>query len=228
MKRLCALEFLKSRIRQAGLYFCLVAFLAVIFLSGCGATDPQLSPEVSEGIGTMAQEKSRCEQSAALLKESKAPNSQEYVKGARLYIEAKSAFDGWIEKLKYDLVSGNNIAQSDYDRKLVHDAADKCAAFLAHVNETFANIETRGGAAPQTKTTTEKSEKKGATEKQDPTGVAVGKLITGLPFDSIIKLYSTYTAARKETREAILKKLDEQKWRPWQEIGASKRSTGRE
>lgn len=120
----------------------------VALLIGCAAirVQDESSLEVSEWIGAIATEKSKCEQWAALFKSYKVSSPKEVTRAAELYIDAKSAFDGWIEQFKHDLMVGADVRRSEKYGKLIKASEERCATFIQYVRGTD-EIRTRGDPA---------------------------------------------------------------------------------
>jgi hypothetical protein len=90
---------------RSGLCSLRVLFLVFVLLSipGCATLKAQPKAEFSKAVQIFGEEKSKAEQWASMLKSGKwQPQSKEYVDGVKLYIDAKSAFDGLIARLRTD------------------------------------------------------------------------------------------------------------------------------
>ncbi len=76
----------------------LVGFVVLVFSFGCAGT----SIDLAKTMQTLAEEKSKAESAASILKRGWASESSEVQVGARYYNEAKAAFDGLIARISED------------------------------------------------------------------------------------------------------------------------------
>lgn len=159
-----------------------------LFISGC-AGNKVLPPKISNGIEQIAEHKSKAEQSALTIKTNWAKGSKEYKKGEALYTDAKAAFDGWIERLRFDLLVGNDIKKSEHYRKSLRETANKSKALLSYA--------TKASARPLT---------------AEPLGMM------GALSDAGIKIWKEYRAAQKEKRDEILEFLAQLKWKNFKDV----------
>jgi hypothetical protein len=92
----------KSMYRKALRSFRLTFIVvSTLFILGCESSRSRPGPDLSKAVQVFGEEKSKAEQWAFMLKNGKwAPQSKEYIDGVRLYIEAKSSFDGLIARLR--------------------------------------------------------------------------------------------------------------------------------
>src|SRR6202007_1659426 len=143
---------------------------------------------LSDAIRFFAHEKSAAEQYGVILFTIGKDNAGLYVRGIRLYADAKAEFDGLISELRFDLQSGQEPAQSAKFDQAMQAAAARRVAFTSFVS---AEIDKLPGARPGLPDVIE----------------AVPQLVKAIT-DAGISLWSAFREARKERREAILSELE--------------------
>src|SRR5713101_1272670 len=106
----------------------------------------QTEPEtLSDAIRFFAHEKSAAEQYGVILFTVGKDNAGLYVRGIRLYADAKAEFDGLITELRFDLQNGQEPARSAKFNEALKAAAAKRVAFTSFVS---AEIDKLPGARP--------------------------------------------------------------------------------
>jgi hypothetical protein len=104
------------------------------------------TPAFTDAIAVLEKERSAAEQYAVILATVGRKDANLYVRGIQLYADAKADFDGLIAALRFDLIAGNNPAQSQKFAKALQEAAEKRIAFTNFVSdEVVGKIE---GARP--------------------------------------------------------------------------------
>ena len=125
-------------------------------------------------------------------------NAALYVRGIRLYADAKAEFDGLIAELKFDLQDGQDPAKSAKFTEALKQAAEKRVAFTSFVS---AEIDKLPGARPGLPDVIQ----------------AVPELVKAIT-DAGLSIWSAFRQARKESRDAILNELDHLEWRSFAEL----------
>ncbi|MCL4457357.1 MAG: hypothetical protein M1406_08175 [Nitrospirae bacterium] len=170
-----------------------IPFLSlIILLNVClGCASVSIPPEISDAIGTISEKKSLCEGMASKVKKDFTRDTKEYQKTNTLYIEAKAAFDGWIDRLKFDLTADIDINNAATYKESLNKASEKGDIFLKYVDSL--------------------------TSEKTKSIVAVTSILPSLT-DAGIKIWENYRIAAKEKREEIKKGLDSLKWKAFDEI----------
>ena len=172
----------------------LVCVLTGIFVYGAALA--KTPADVSKGIELVSKQKSIGEGLASLLEDSyrdKEINSKDYKKGKRLYIDAKGAFDGWLDRLQFQLEAGRSIESSEEYKASLQDAVTKAVKFTVYVDKLIFG-EPRGPVA----------------------GVIVGLLE---PLTNVgLEIWKEWKAANKHERERLIKKLESLKWKPFDQV----------
>ena len=153
---------------------------------------------LSDAIRFLGHEKSAAEQYGVILITVAKDNAGLYVRGIKLYADAKAEFDGLIAELRYDLQSGQQPAKSAKFNKALKEAAERCVAFTSFVS---AEIDKLPGARPGLPDVIQ----------------AVPELVKALT-DAGISIWNAFRQARKENRDAILSELEHLEWRPFSEL----------
>jgi len=142
---------------------------------------------------------------AKLLKSYYPEDSTEYQQGEKYYSEAKAEFDSWIEIFKSILQSEYEIKESDPIieslRESLREAAEKSHRFKKYVKDLIPPIieEPRPLAEP-------------------PIGVdAILKIFDSI-YDAILKIWDIYKKENEEKRKNIIKTIEGQKWKNFDEI----------
>src|ERR1700730_12035237 len=89
---------------------------------------------LSGAVRVLAHEKSAAEQYAVILATVGKTDTDRYVRGIRLYADAKAEFDAMIAELKFDLTTGQDPARSAVFTGALQGAADKRVAFTSFVS----------------------------------------------------------------------------------------------
>jgi len=90
---------------------------------------PSSDAMLAAAVGRLAYEKSAAEQYAVILATVGKSDTARYVRGIRLYADAKAKFDAMIAELKFDLTTGQDPARSAVFTGALQAAADKRVAF---------------------------------------------------------------------------------------------------
>jgi hypothetical protein len=88
---------------------------------------------LSDAIRFLGHEKSAAEQYGVILITVAKDNPGLYVRGIKLYADAKSDFDGLIAELRFDLQSGQDPAGSAKFNESLKEAAEKRIAFTSFI-----------------------------------------------------------------------------------------------
>jgi hypothetical protein len=103
---------------------------------GVPTTLAELPPDLSTGIGILAEYKSNAEGQAQILVGLAAENDitkDDYRKGQSLYAQAKAGFDGWIDQLVFEIQSGPIEGLSPNHEAIQEKAKAKGDAFTKYV-----------------------------------------------------------------------------------------------
>jgi hypothetical protein len=159
----------------------------------------QLEPStLSDAIGFLKHEKSAAEQYGVILVTVAKDNAGLYVRGIKLYADAKAEFDGLIAELRFDLMNGQDPAKSTKFNEALKAAAEKRVAFTSFVS---AQIDKLPGARPGLPDVVQ----------------AVPELVKAIT-DAGISIWNAFHQARKEDRDAILSEIEHLEWRPFSEL----------
>ena len=118
---------------------CLVALLST-------ASAQPLSAE-KFGLGLISEERTRAEEAVKQLRQKHPAGTTPDAEAWKLYTDAQAGFNQYIDRLKFALILGENLARPEAQgqyRKALDAAAARNAAFLAHVDRATAQA-TRGG-----------------------------------------------------------------------------------
>lgn len=167
----------------------LMVLVLSFILFGCPRPVP---PDISDGIQKIAEARSKCEQWTSKVKKDFARDSKEYQKTNALYIDAKAAFDGWIDRLQFDLTADMDLNNSDSYKKALEEASEKGNAFVRYATELY----------------------------QPSTTKSLPFIVEVLPSlsDAGIRVWQEYRKAKEEQRKEIKKILDNLKWKAFDEI----------
>ena len=124
-----------------------------------------------------------------------------YVRGIKLYADAKAEFDGLIAELRFDLQSGQEPAQSAKFNEALKAASEKCVAFTSFVS---AEIDKMQGARPGL-----------------PDVIQVVPDLVKAMTDAGLSVWKAFRDATKDRRDAILNELDHLEWRSFAELSKS-------
>lgn len=152
---------------------------------GCPKPTPQIPAEISYGIEIIGKQKSRCVQWAKKVKSDYSKNTGQHQEANSLYIDAKAAFDGWIDQLKFGLTVNAIFNESERYKASLLEASEQSEAFLKYV--------------------------KSLPLYQTKSKFFIVDVLPSLT-EAGIKLWEEYRKARKERREEIKRELDNLKW----------------
>jgi hypothetical protein len=156
-------------------------------------------PTFSDAVAVLERERSAAEQYAVILATVGRKDLERYVRGIQLYADAKSDFDGLIAALRFDLVAGNNPAQSQKFAKALEAAAEKRIAFTNFVSDQVV----------------------GKIEGARPGLLDVVKVVPELVkaiTDAGLAIWDAFRKAGKERREAMLSEIDRLRWRSFADL----------
>ncbi len=124
----------------------LLAAAALLSLLCISVRAQQTEPgSLSDAIRFLGHEKSAAEQYGVILITVAKDNPGLYVRGIKLYADAKADFDGLIAELRFDLQSGEDPAKSAKFNEALKGAAEKRVAFTSFVS---GEVDKLGGARP--------------------------------------------------------------------------------
>jgi hypothetical protein len=153
---------------------------------------------LSDAIHFLKHEKSAAEQDGVILITVAKDNPGLYLRGFKLYADAKSEFDGLIAELRFDLLNRQDPAGSAKFNEALKEAAEKRIAFTSFVS---AEVDKLPGARPGLPDVIE----------------VVPDLIKAIT-DSGISIWNAFRQARKENRDAILSELEHLEWRSFADL----------
>jgi hypothetical protein len=156
------------------------------------------SGTLSDAIGFLKHEKSAAEQYDVILITVARDDAGVYVRGIRLYADAKAEFDGLIAELRFDLSNGQDPAKSAKFNDTLKEAAEKRVAFTSFVS---AQVDKLPGARPGLPDVIE----------------VVPDLVKAIT-DAGISIWNAFRQARKENRDAILSELEHLEWRSFADL----------
>ncbi len=204
-----------------------VLVLLVFWGSACAPAQqsPSSSQETSgdakivEGIGQLATASTNAREGVLLVRQYVSDEgSWEYTEARRLYSDAQSAFNGWIEQLKADLQFEVEPDQETYDASL-SEALEKTTAFLGHVQQVEA---TNASVGKGSSTNAESS----SSEQEDVAAMLVlgiaTKIVTDIVVVAGIDLWKAHQEMQAEEKERDLVKrieyLDSLLWASFDDI----------
>jgi hypothetical protein len=169
-----------------------VFLAAVLSAASCGPlgaqpTQPPSVGTLSEAIGTLKHEKDAAEQYAVILSTVAKNDTVLYLRGFKLFADAKSDFEGLIAELRFDLVNGQDLATSAKFNEALKGAAEERVAFTSFVSGEIDKLQ---GARPGLPDVIK----------------AVPELVTAIS-DAGLKIWNAYHDANKERRETIMSEL---------------------
>jgi hypothetical protein len=153
---------------------------------------------LSDAIRLLGHEKSAAEQYGVILITVAKDNPGLYVRGIKLYADAKSDFDGLIAELRFDLQSGQDPAGSAKFNKALKEAAEKRVAFTSFVS---GEVDKLAGARPGLPDVI----------------TAVPELVKAIS-EAGLSIWRAYHDANKERRDAIMNDLERLEWRSFAEL----------
>lgn len=153
---------------------------------------------LSDAIRFLGHEKSAAEQYGVILITVAKDNPGLYVRGIKLYADAKSDFDGLIAELRFDLQSGQDPAGSAKFNEALKAAAEKRVAFTSFVS---GEVDKLGGARPGLPDVI----------------TAVPELVKAIS-EAGLSIWKAYHDASKERRDAIMSELERLEWRSFADL----------
>jgi hypothetical protein len=155
-----------------------------------------------DSIGEIAEQRSLAEQWAKTLKSDWPEGSKEYADGRAIYIEAKASYDGWIEQLKFDIISGNTPDKTSHRAKL-DEAIKKAEDFINYMKALdTASLPVDGTPTPIK-----------AAWKLSVVTVAIEAIL-----DAGLKIWEAYHNAEQQRKQEIINLLDGLKWKSFQDL----------
>jgi hypothetical protein len=154
-----------------------------------------------DAIRLFAHEKSAAEQYGVILITVAKNNPGLYVRGIKLYADAKSDFDGLIAELRFDLQSGHDPTEAAKFNEALKEAAEKRVAFTSFVS---GEVDKLGGARPGL-----------------PNVITVVPELVKAISDAGLSIWKAYHDASKERRDAIMSELARLEWRSFAELTKS-------
>jgi hypothetical protein len=166
---------------------------------GLAARAQQPEPEtLSDAIRFLKNEKSAAEQYGVILFTVAKDNPGLYVRGIKLYADAKAEFDGLIAEMRFDLLNGQEPAMSAKFNEALKKAAENRIAFTSFVS---AEVDRLPGARPGLPDVIE----------------VVPDLVKAIT-EAGLSIWKAFRQAHKEDRDAILSELEHLEWRPLSEL----------
>lgn len=154
----------------------------------------------SEAVRILAREQSLAESHAGILKEFGRKNIEKYAHGIMLYAEAKADFDGLIEQMRTQMITGQPMEESEPYKKIMTAAAEKRIAFTNFVSKQITIDEPGKKSLPVVFT---------AAAQLIPVLVDAGKAV-----------YEEYRKAKEQEKKDILDQLSALKWKSFEKIGS--------
>jgi hypothetical protein len=182
--------------RVARRLFVAAALVSLLCLSA--RAQPTEPGTLSDAIRLLGHEKSAAEQYGVILITVAKDNPGLYVRGIKLYADAKSDFDGLIAELRFDLQSGEDPAGSAKFNEALKEAAEKRVAFTSFVS---GEVDKLGGARPGLPDVI----------------TAVPELVKAIS-EAGLSIWKAYHDAGKERRDAIMNELERLQWRSFAEL----------
>ena len=180
----------------------LLGFAFISILGGRGNAQqaaPSSDAMLSNAVRVLAYEKSAAEQYAVILATVGKSDTARYVRGIRLYADAKAEFDAMIAELKFDLTTGQDPERSAVFSGALQGAADKRVAFTSFVShEVVDKVEGARPGLPGVIT-------------------AVPELVKAIT-DAGLAIWKAFHDAGKERRDAILTEVDHLQWRSFADL----------
>lgn len=152
----------------------------------------------SDAIRFLAHEKSAAEQYGVILITVAKDNPGLYLRGFKLYADAKSDFDGLIAELRFDLQSGQEPAKSTKFNNVLKEAAEKRVAFTSFVSGEVDKLGRARPGLPDVIT-------------------AVPGLVTAIS-EAGLSIWRAYHDAGNERRDAIMNELEHLEWRSFADL----------
>jgi len=177
--------------------------VCTLVIMGSGSSALAVGLSYSEAINHLKKEQSQAETYAVVMNVMKPVGTTDlnkYARGILLYGDAKAEFDGLIEQMKAELMSGNAPETSPKFEQVLHNAVDRSVAFKTYVANEFVGTD---------------EGKKGLGK------VLLGKDLLPLLIDTAKGIWTEYREASKERKQEILAQLDALKWKPFHELPGS-------
>lgn len=174
----------------------------MILVIGCGGISrpaepyPTPTPDPLDAVRLIAEERSKAEEWAKVLKSDWEKNTVEYEKGETLYIDAKASFDGWLDQLKLDIVADRTPEAGQYEASL-KKAVEKSQTFTQYVQTL-----------------------KYSSEKPMPQiriGIGIDTIVEAI-VGAGVKIWEAYRDADAERKQQIINVLNELKWKSFEEL----------
>jgi hypothetical protein len=153
---------------------------------------------LSDAARFLAHEKSAAEQYAVILSTVGRSDAALYLRGIKLYADAKAEFDGLIAELRTGLETGQEPLKSPKFAEALQQAAEARVAFTSLVSDEVNKLP---GARPGLEDLIQ----------------FVPDLVKALT-EAGVSIWKAFREARKERRDAILNELAQLKWRPFAEL----------
>jgi hypothetical protein len=185
------------RERRVARRLLVAALLASVLCISVGAQQSEPGT-LSDAIGFLKHEKSAAEQYGVILFTVARDDAGVYVRGIKLYADAKAEFDGLIAELRFDLLNGQDPAKSAKFNDALKEAAEKRVAFTSFVS---AQVDKLPGARPGL-----------------PDVIEVAPDLIKAITDSGLSIWNAFRQARKEDRDATLSELGHLEWRSFAEL----------
>lgn len=193
MKTRCAsLSRPNQSLRLVGIF---IMGVIVASYSG-GSALAKLPKGLSENIEIIERQKSSAEGFAQMLKKAyvnKKISNFDLQQGEMLYVEAKSAFDGWIKKLQSNLKGRGPVELSQEDKNSIAEAVKKSETFKNYVRQSLPG------------------------SRRSIVVVAIATLIKPLT-DASIKIWQEFEKGDRQERERIIQQLGELQWISFKDI----------
>jgi hypothetical protein len=183
--------------RLVGRRTLLAAGAASVLGFSTSAQQPE-SETLSDAIRFLAHEKSAAEQYGVILFTVARDNASVYIRGIKLYADAKAEFDGLIAELRFDLLNGQNPAKSAKFSDTLKKAAEERVAFTSFVSE---QVDKLPGARPGLPDVIE----------------VVPDLIKAIT-DSGLSIWNAFREGSKQRRDAIMSELEHLEWRSFADL----------
>lgn len=198
MKRDMVVLFTGTKLIKRLAYLAVLAPLICLFqFSGATA---QEDGQIEYTIGFLVKERSLAKSYASIHEEFGKDNTDNYVKGIRLYAVAKAEFDGLIEQLKWNLSHDTSLKRSPDFTNALNLAAQQRVAFTKFVDGEVRPAESGS---------------------KNPLAVAaigtIPELIKALT-EAGLSIWKEYRQGNKEQKKEILDRLDSTKWPDYSEI----------
>jgi len=166
--------------------------------SAAQQTPPSDALTPSDAMRLFAREKSAAEQYAVILSTIGKNDAVQYIRGIKLYADAKAEFDGLIEELRFDLLNGREPASSATFNEALKKAAEERVAFTSFVSS---KVDELGGARPLLPDVIQ----------------SVPELVKAIT-DAGLAIWKEFRSGREQHRDALLNELDHLKWQPFAQL----------